>query len=176
MDCPSAQRCVAVGDHGMVTFFDGSRWSTPVDDDPGRVLSAVACWSPVHCFVGDSSAQVFALNGTRPGLPSTVDQYATYFTAYTGMSCVSAPRPMCAVVDSSGSMLTWRRGSWMSVRLSTDPPVVSILAEDVLSSVSCPSLSECVAVTDAGECRHLEWSGVVGASELRSARTGVRCC
>ncbi len=163
VDCTSASRCIAVGsgpNFATAQTWNGRSWTlTPRPVIPhGAELSefnGIACTGPSHCLaVGDyatrKSKGLLALaeswNGhswTRlAGLPAG-------FTALNGVACPSAK--VCVAVggglkknESDVASARWNGRSWTEL---TTPSPGGKDAGQALSSVSCPSVTHCIAVS-----------------------------
>jgi hypothetical protein len=172
VSCPTTKACVAVG-YGVLAASDDStliveRWngktwkleSAPAGHGAiGSELAGVSCASASTCVaVGSystSAAKPLPLadhwNGHHWTLlnPRTVaGAYATYFTA---VSCPSTK--VCTAVGASGSpesdlsLVEHLSGtSWKVEKAPNPPPPSMYSASFVLSGVSCPTASDCIAV------------------------------
>jgi len=169
--CASAASCVAVGGDG--TFApDGHPFSevlkagawhivptaTVTAAVPGSVvLSSVSCWTPTGCDAGGTYTSlgtgtggtiVETFNGTSWSLLKTVVfPDSAYFTS---ISCLPATVPaLCVAVGSKGPASSAvplvelsNGGSFQGVPVAAVPGAQT----SVLTSLSCPQPSSCVAV------------------------------
>jgi hypothetical protein len=168
VSCSSASFCVAVDSSGFALTYDGSSWSLPFLIDSGHALRSVSCLSASFCVAGDDNGHALTYDGSSWSAPVNVDVP----NAIQGVSC---PRTTwCGAVDSVGREMTYNGSTW-SPTLAVDSPnaldavscadvvkcgvVDSVgkaagpgsgtfvpIASTLLTGVSCPSASFCVAL------------------------------
>lgn len=156
VDCLAIDWCVAVGWYNggagsqtLVELWDGDTWSVVPSPNAGPTLNTlfgVSCSSTVHCVaVGRDEFRVLVetWDGTQWTIASVPTTSAD--ALLTDVSCASAAR--CVAVGSalgvSGSqplILSWNGTVW-----SLDSYSVTSANDSMLSGVSCPTMSECIA-------------------------------
>jgi hypothetical protein len=183
--CPAVDRCIAVGTAGPVPepeagqaaraqFWNGTSWSklTPVTPAGSvtAVFNAISCPGPTECTVvgnyttGSPFAPVaHALAETWNGSTWTVlPAPPSNLTDLSGVSCPKAAE--CVVVGKASGKLplgsaVWSGSTWTS--LTTQSPVFKPRSRS-LTSVSCASSDNCIAVgTGAGPFAE-QWTGGSG--------------
>jgi hypothetical protein len=155
VSCPSVSQCVAVdGTGNVVTSTDPtggqSAWTaTSVDRDNG--LYGVSCPSVSRCVAVGSGGNVVTSTDPTGGQSAWTVTNVDGYNPVSGVSCPSAS--LCVGVGGYSGL----HGSYNSgyVLTSTDPTGahswrVSTVDTIGLSSVSCPSVSLCVAVDRGG--------------------------
>jgi hypothetical protein len=152
MSCPSASLCVAVDDLGNVltTSDPGAdkAWSvTRLRGSPD--LTGVSCTSSSLCVAVDTNGSVWS--STRPlgGSPAWQRAHVDSASGLTAVSCPSLS--LCVATDKSGGNLfvsanpTGGTRAWVAAHVEpADNGMVHTAV--LLPSVSCPSVSLCVAV------------------------------
>jgi Invasin, domain 3 len=171
VSCTSASSCMAIGSSGsssLTEYWDGATWS--VIPSPSGYLESVSCTSASSCMaVGVTGAQalVASWDGTNWTVLPSPDPIAGESYALYGVSCTSASSCVAVgsfllqgesgTVASSGTLVeSWDGGSW-TVMPSPNPG-----GDDALNSVSCTSLTSCMAVgsEDSGDQTLAEtWDG-----------------
>jgi hypothetical protein len=141
VSCGSASFCVAADNHGYVMTWNGTSWSAPVlvDDDttPGPALYSLSCSSASFCMAADNIGQALVFNGatwfldTSPIFPGSNALPAQ-------VSCKSAK--FCMAVR-GGYAVSWN-GRAFSAPVNVVAPVYDF------TSVSCPAVGFCVAVSN----------------------------
>lgn len=156
VSCPEDGSCVGVDPENNAFFYEGGAWQLATAINPssgGAALkspNAVSCASTTFCVATDNLGRVEAYDGTQWSVPVTVDD-AEYVST---ISCPSAS--FCAGVDSllpagfnndssngSGQILIYNGVTW-----SVPHPIDDV---GLISSISCPSPSFCVAVDGSGQ-------------------------
>jgi hypothetical protein len=153
VSCVSEAMCVAVGDHSAFVF-DGVNWTstriTPPHPTSSRLLS-VSCASEQFCAAVDSSGRAYRYNGTSWTKPTRVIPLkpkrgsASVSCGAIGECALVAShgfRPNGYALAGFGSTLTG--GNWST------PERIDPAGHGVLTSVSCPSATFCIAVDDRG--------------------------
>ena len=169
--CPSTSNCFAVGldenasgslSTTLVEHWNGTAWSLMPSPDPtgplAPSLSDVACPSTINCFaVGQAWNETASIaktlvehwNGTRW---SIMPSPSAGSDELTGVTCPSMNN--CFAV---GDDINQETGAWVALvehwngtrwSIVPSPKPNAIIAE--LSSVSCPSATNCYAVGDYG--------------------------
>ena len=185
VSCTSSTSCVAVGasgdlygvNHTLIESWNGTAWSvvpSPNPDSPDNQLRSVSCISPTVCVAagysgapGADRTLVESWNGSTWSVVPSPSPGST--DVLSGVSCISTTD--CVAVGSQGSGTTivyqtliesWDGSAWSIVQSPSYGPSINSL-----SSVSCTSASNCVAVGDwitggPGEFRTLveSWNGV----------------
>jgi hypothetical protein len=148
IDCLRSTKCIAVGAR-KAARWNGSQWvqiTTVLGS--GQTFTGVSCASDSFCMAlsnGPSSiTAVWKFDGT------TWYRQARFLPGYIflGISC-SSPS-FCAAVGSTFALETFNGHRWTSSAAGT--PV-----SDTLFTVSCPTLTSCMAVGYSGLA--LRWSG-----------------
>ena len=155
--CPTASFCVAVDNAGNALTWNGTSWSAPRDIDPGHDLDSVSCSSSNFCVAvapaGDSG-KALTWNGTSWSAPTTMTAFETTVTdGWVGpVSCPSRSFCMAGIDDEGddGGILAWNGTSWSAPNWLHGPA-------GIIRSVSCSSVSFCVAVDVVGHA--LIWNG-----------------
>jgi len=156
-------------------------WSSAVEIDQGRALSAISCPSLGLCVAVDGAGH--ATVSTRPAAnaPSAWSAPFALSGAEGLMSVSCASTTLCVAVDGAGHALLSTQpvlagpGSWSA------PFAIDGVA--ALRSVSCPSTSLCVAVDGEGHAVVSTHPGLAGSAswsvpfaiEGASALTSVSC-
>jgi hypothetical protein len=156
VSCPNATDCIALavgtGDDGETSFaedWNGTSWTAASIADPQDViLESVSCSSATACTAVGSQYESGApvaerWNGTKwtvQTLPAPPDN--------AGLGSVSCPTATtCVAVGAESDYVpiaeTWSAGTWT---LSYPPPA-SHVVEPELASVSCISVTSCVALS-----------------------------
>jgi hypothetical protein len=159
VDCTGARTCIAVGsgpNFAMAQTWNGTSWHlTPRPVVPHRTLfsefNGIACDGPSRCLaVGDYAAPntegLTALAESWNGhswklLPAPPD-----VASLKGVACPSVK--VCVAVGDDGAeadvaSARWNGSTW--TELTTPGPPVKKDSPQVLSSVSCPSVTYCIA-------------------------------
>jgi hypothetical protein len=187
VSCVSTDLCVAVDGSGYAmtaTQTDPSAWNLSpealIDPHAHTVISGVSCASVTLCVAVDFSG--YALVSTDPrGTSPTWTPVQLENNELAAVSCVSGP--LCTVGDSTGraSVSTDPAGAvetdWFGPS-RVDP--VSGTPVHSLAAISCPSVSECVAVDDAGGAvlgtvQHVLTVAVAGSGTGTITGSGISC-
>ncbi len=162
VSCPSATQCVAVGTavgEAWAQLWNGTSWTTLAPAVPAgsaaSSFSAISCPGPGNCtavgdfITGPREQQVHhalaeSWNGSSwsilPAPPSEL-------TGLTAVSCPTAARCVVAGSQSDRQVPTgsavWNGSTWVS--LTTQSPARKPLGQ-ILTSISCVSASDCIAV------------------------------
>jgi hypothetical protein len=166
VSCPTTTSCFAVGSYVTASSFqktlverwNGTNWSimtspNPTDQDD-NVLNAVSCPSTTSCFaVGGYTTFpkhfVEHWNGTSWSIVATPSPPDTTNSSLSGVSCPSTTS--CYAVgqyfngSTTDTMLIehWNGTSWA---IMTSPNPADLADSAVLTGVSCPTATRCVAV------------------------------
>lgn len=105
VSCPRPSFCMATDLTGHALVFDGSSWrpAAPVPG-PGALTYAVSCPTSTSCSVARSDGSVATWTSGSWGQPRSVVHDGTLSAA--DISCASTS--FCALVDSAGSVATYR--------------------------------------------------------------------
>lgn len=175
VSCTSPSSCTAVGSNGEVADFDGAAWHSPVQS-PQPNLTAVSCVG-TFCAMGGGSGDVVTWDGrwsrvvrfgsaNVTGIACTSSKFcmavnslgqdSTWngdaWSAATdidypygrGLNAVSCPVDgLCFMTDNAGREIVWRGGRRVVFKL------VDYEGDD-LTSVDCPTVTECLAVDASG--------------------------
>jgi hypothetical protein len=144
VSCASTSFCVAYGDPGEVTMYNGHSWSgSPTLGDNGS-LGGISCASAKFC-VGLGLGSVLTWNGTRW---ATTDPHLMPAGADGGVTCASAK--FCVAWDAYGRVYTFNGSAWSGAGTAGLRP----------GDVACTSPAFCVAVagTDAAKYNGSAWS------------------
>lgn len=195
--CPSPTTCVGVGDDQLssgrwVTMAErstSSRWqalATPALK-PFRfnALLAISCLSSIECTaVGYSYQRPLAesWNGRRWGFESAPSPPSGTFIDLDGVSCVRST--WCMAVGYAGFGLggsaprqyaaIWNGSHWAPV------PVPLLMGYSTLASVSCVSVTDCIAVGGTGNFSTSlaplveQWNGSAWSQQSAPAPNGQR--
>ncbi len=189
LTCLSVTFCVAFDGNGNSYSFDGSKWSSAIKvESASRPLEAVSCISLVFCIAADKSGFVYELNGSNV-IPfgdvssgseiTSISCVSTNFCiavdingdaiefngtswispvnidptgfGLAGVSCAAVN--VCVAVDNKGDTVSFDGSRWFTP--------FSIESTDALTSISCPSTSECVATSFNGNAYVLNSLGLV---------------
>ncbi len=149
ISCVSASFCVALAQQGReqsaasyALLYDGTRWSAPRAVDSHGVLRSVSCASRTFCLaVGGHEAAIY--DGTSWSTPTVVDTEDNL----TAVSCPSAF--VCVAVAehhteawTDADAITYNNGVWST---PTEIPRAPSRGGFDVGSISCPSLSFCIA-------------------------------
>ena len=181
VSCPSVSQCVAVGEYndtagvgqGLVVTDSGGSWTAEEAPLPANAgvrsgmyeaqLSGVSCPSVSQCVAvgeyNDSQGGLHGLlltlsKGSWTAAEAPLPDIATGGGWLTGVSCPSVSQ--CVAVGEYGAagtggvgmLLTGTAGSWTAA--SAPLPANNADAGNTVSAVSCPSVSQCVAVGHYG--------------------------
>jgi hypothetical protein len=168
---------------GQTQSWDGVSWATPetyypapTGAGPWPVLPAVTCTAGPFCVLVDGSGFVSNGDGTNwitpvavPSAPALPDNPADPGAGHPGsrtaaVSCTS--RTFCAIVDNTGTVDTWRDGSWLTPQSFGTPTgpggATAALYAQGRVGVSCPDESSCTAVVGTTV---LDWDGTQWSEE-----------
>ncbi len=138
--CPSADRCLVVGDRGTIlASSDGGRSWSSQPYLAANDLSGIACPSADRCLVVERNGSILA---SSDGGRSWSSQPYLAANDLSGIACPSADR--CLVVERNGSILASSDGgrSWSTQSSGTG---------NALRGIACLSADRCLAVGD-GDC------------------------
>jgi hypothetical protein len=166
--CPSTSLCVAADSSGnVVTSTDpaggAKTWSlTHVDDNTSGVCGSNACFQGISCpsasfcAAVDSAGYIFTT--TDPAAADVADWSSARISGETDLTGVSCPSvSLCVAVDNEGDVLTSTSptsgaSAWHAERVDAGPcPAVYCHGikhgppDRTLDTISCPSVSLCVA-------------------------------
>jgi len=194
VSCPTAASCIAVGQYTtdlgtavptqvpLGEGWDGTSWEQqeqqdPVDDDNG-LFSGVSCSTATSCIAvgpgfGPDAPFTEMWNGAIWSLPPSP---AFGSGVLAGVSC---PAVICMAVGHDGDTPIgdlWTGSGWTLQTI----PVPAGANTSALSSVSCPTTTDCTAVGDEGLSDPLaeNWNGTawtVQTTPGMGALTGVSC-
>ena len=151
IDCPSATRCLAVGDRVasresallVSTTNGGKTWAEHALPKSLSELQALDCVNDEDCwlvgirFPGDSDIVMATTNFGRSWV---VQDRASIFVSMGVSYGISCPGPADCVIVGVGALTTANGGATWTRR--------SLGAVGELNAVACPSLSRCVAEGD----------------------------
>jgi len=141
--CPSTAQCTAVDTQGQENTFDPQQPAPPAPTtiDWGSDLSGIACPSTSQCTAVDNRGNEFTFD---PQEPASLTSMRASPVTLSGVACASAGD--CIAV-----------GNPQDVAVAFDPlgtaePINLWIEEtDGLSTVSCPTISQCTATTLGNE-------------------------
>ncbi|MGH2872589.1 MAG: hypothetical protein ACRDL5_09040 [Solirubrobacteraceae bacterium] len=149
VSCVSTSLCAAVDEYGDAFTSNGRSWSKTGSLPAGNALDSVSCASASFCLaVGPNLEDVFRYDGTS-WTGSSLAEHGPVFA----VSCVSSA--FCAAGGNDG-VESYDGGSWSPLD-NIDPSELYSL-----TSVSCPSVSFCVAVDNGGRASLYSYAGAVG--------------
>jgi len=187
LSCATDSFCAAAPSENQVAMYNGTTWQPPTTVSGAAGFTAIDCTGPTFCVTIDGEGNSFAFDGAgwsgNLGAWGAANQIACVSralcvaaeggpTAFNGhswtqpndadaqgqrvaVSCASTP--YCALVDSSGSVLTWNGlGFTTPTPIATEPPLSGTDASG-LTGVSCPTATYCRAVDSIG--RVFGWNG-----------------
>jgi hypothetical protein len=153
VSCPSASLCVAVGGAGDVLTSTSptggaSAWAA-TNVDGSNSVTGVSCPSTSLCVAVDNVGNVLTSTVPTGGASAWTASHVDPTGSFTGVSCVSAP--LCVAVDSSGDVVTstdptGSASAWTVTQVENEAQPPGLHVHNKLTSVSCPSVSLCVAV------------------------------
>jgi len=157
VSCISSSDCVAVGGTStqpLAESWNGTTWSAMPSPDVLGTLSAVSCISSSDCVAvgGTSSSELQTLvelwNGTAWSVVSSPNPTASPESELDGVSCISSTDCVAVGLSLTGSDVpNTLVESWNGVGWTIIPsPHPGNGGANVLSSVSCTSSTNCVAV------------------------------
>ena len=120
--------------------FNGSTWTQPGDIDTQGQLNSVSCASTTFCVIVDSNGAVLTWNGSSFTPPATIaTEPPLTGTNTSGLTCMSCP---------DHDVLPRRRLHRAGLRLNGTTWSAGTLIDNghALTSISCPTVSYCVAV------------------------------
>jgi len=130
VSCTASTFCVAVGDDGLASLYDGVSWSPPQEIDGNIQLDSVSCTASTFCVAVDSEGDALTYNGTSWTSQPSIDPGTTF----NSVSCVSTT--FCMAVDGQGNAFSYNGAGWMK----------SDASGSLLGTVSCTSSTFCVSV------------------------------
>ena len=148
VSCPTSTFCMAVGNGGQRTIFDGTTWSLPTDVADGIALIDVDCPSANVCLAIDAEGSAVAYDVAHPknGSPWWPAKTNLEGASLTSVSCNGTSSCMAAGTDGKvhryfydvfdGGIWTWQPG------ISIDPG-------HSLVDISCSTGPTCTALDDA---------------------------
>jgi hypothetical protein len=180
VSCASAAFCVAVGEIGNATVYNGSSWTGSAEIDPGGVLESVSCPTSSFCMAVGGHNAVRYQEGMW-GSPTVVDTEAWL----RSVSCTSPGRCVAVaeqqpdgVPISRAYTLNYESGTWgaaSEVGLGPERGMASPAA------VACACAVFCQLISNEGEFALLTtggWSGLrsmTGAPELNVGMASLSC-
>jgi hypothetical protein len=170
VSCPSRSFCAAVDGSGYVTMWNGRAWSQPVQvDHSGDSLNAISCPSRRFCAAVDGGGYATTFNGDRWSRPKDIDGQLYFWS----VSCASSS--FCVAVGNfdpgANQVVVFNGRSW------SKPAQIDDAGGNQVDAVSCPSITFCVAVDDAGNVLTFQketWSAPVRIDE-QHALEDVSC-
>lgn len=144
--CPSAAQCTAVDTGGQAVTFNPESPGTPTSGviDLGRILIGVACpgGSLTKCAAVDSGGGAVLFDPQAPSAQTPTSVLSNNASA-EALACRSNK---CVVVDNAGDAVTFGTEGAQPQPQGSGPVDVTNSGATPLSSLSCSSDSECVAV------------------------------
>jgi hypothetical protein len=137
--CPAANECVAGAGSGGAIVFNPAAPVAPVPIPVLGGISSIACASTTQCVATDGTSQLRTLNPTDGATGPVVT--TTNFMEIDGISCATTDRCVIVGADSTPA----------GVVAAFDPtnagsPVGAVIGSAYwLTSVSCPTISQCTA-------------------------------
>ena len=154
--------------------LDSTGWSAPTSVDPsGGGLTSISCPSTSFCTAIDGDGYAMSWNGASWSAPTLVASGSSVITSpysgaapcdpnSTGFCSVSCPSSDFCVAVGGQSAYSWNGSSWSSpVAIDPDSEQPN-QSNGVLSGISCPSATRCVAVDNEGDTMVFNgstWSG-----------------
>ncbi len=156
VSCPEANDCVVVGGSLAMTW-NGTSWQSLTiasPGDSGATLYKIACWSLSGCMAvgnyNDASGAQFTLAERWNGASWSVERTFTQGDPNAGFSAVSCRTTTdCVAVGDyvgQGDVLSALAEHWNGHSWSVLSPAEPGAQVNVLTSVSCPAIGNCVAV------------------------------
>jgi hypothetical protein len=179
ISCVSATYCVAVATpqfstHSVQWTRTGTRWSdVALASLSSSHLDTISCWAQGQCVAGGFegvNALTARLNGSKWTFVTASPATGTTLTI-TGLSCVNATN--CQGVgattsttapsgDSAATYTLGQSGLTFEIQTRLSAPPTSISTE-TLSALSCPNVSNCVAI---GTVEQIDVTGAVTSQGL----------
>jgi hypothetical protein len=137
VSCASTSFCVAFGDPGEVTMYNGHSWGGAPGLGDNASLGGISCVSAKFCDALGPGGSVVTWNGTGW---ATTDPHLMPAGTDGGVTCASAK--FCVAWDAYGRVYTFNGSAW------SGPGTVG--RGDATNDVACTSPAFCVAVTGTG--------------------------
>ncbi len=165
LSCTSATFCVAVTAQGTAMTFNGTSWSAQASIDPsGSPLTDISCSTSSFCIATDFGGNVFT---------DTNGVWSSALGSVQGTSVSCAPSASFCMTALGTTSYLFENGSW-------SPPIpIGSTSGSSINSLSCPTSSFCVAVTNTGEAvttNYVPSAGWVAPSTVtNNSLTSVSC-
>jgi uncharacterized protein YjbI with pentapeptide repeats len=184
MACPSATRCMAggkyqnsTGNQAMLLSWSGKNWTATkaplpagASPNPDADVAGMACRSASMCFAvgeyGDTAANLHGLilrwsSGKWSAMAAPLPAGSRNFEFLAAVSCPSLT--LCfaggqhrdAFSQSQVVLLRWSGGTWASVKVPL-PTGAAADPQAMISGLSCPTTTQCVAVGTYTDSRGLQ--------------------
>jgi hypothetical protein len=156
--CPAASNCAAVGDSALVQHWNGTSWSMAAfgSKTSQSQFNQVSCSSATSCFavgvsgsIDEETPLIERWNGARWSVVPSPKVTDAFETSLVSVSCPSATS--CFAVglllgeEAEAPLIEhWNGTSWS--RMASPSPGSGELDFAELTSVACPSASNCNAV------------------------------
>lgn len=147
--CTGPRFCMATTVYGAVYAWNGSRWTTAVQLGSSTALRSISCPTSRFCAVIGQLGDAWQYNGTSWTKGTVVDAVSDPTNGPTTISCAD---PRFCIVGDGMSQVTQLVGSRWTVPRVIDPTGQGVL------SVSCPTSTFCLAVTQTGQA--VVWNGI----------------
>lgn len=115
VDCPQANRCVAVRDDGTIYYFNGSSWSSVRPTT--RSLNGVHCPSSGNCVVVGNTGTIFNCTLPITSVSSCTAQTAPGTMSLNDVFCHSTTDCLAVARGESSVVYRYLGGTWSSVSL-----------------------------------------------------------
>src|SRR5437667_953082 len=196
VSCPSSNLCVAIDDHGNAVSSSNPTggavaWNvTNVDGSvgpnaSGPRLTAVSCPSSVLCVAVDTSGNVVTSTNPIGGATAWKEAHVDGSNFLTGVSCPNSS--LCVAVDSFGNVVTSTNptggvAAWKVTKKGQQSS--SPYSQNGFSSISCPTISFCIAGDYLGNLLRstnptggtAAWTATrAGGSQCTLGETGAPC-
>ena len=165
VSCPTANSCLATDSGGDVYRFDGSTWSLHTSAPAGTILNGVSCASPDFCAFSSlgKTAYIHDAGGLTPSVLTGSSGLPAHLTA---LSCPAVGRCLATGLHDYYQYAngTWSRGTLVQMAHG-------------FTSVSCPTVTFCMAVDDGGDVYTFNgsaWAPVTSPA-AGTALDGVSC-
>jgi hypothetical protein len=139
VSCPTADFCLATDSAGDIYAYNGSTWSLAASGAHGTTLDGVSCASAGFCAVTSSGPRAYihsagALTGSQltgsSGLPAH-------------LTAISCPAVGSCVATGLHDAYQYANGTWSRGTL--------VQSAHMFTSISCPTVTFCMAVDDGGD-------------------------
>jgi hypothetical protein len=144
IDCVGTKFCLAAGDNGFSSRFDGQTWHQMANEDTSLEVESLSCTSALFCVaagMSDSPAPrdvAQAWMGHRWG---GIRALSSYDNPEAGVGCASRAR-WCQIAAVNGIVQTWQGNRLLAAHPRPDP------AYGDLQGVSCASPTLCMATAE----------------------------